>query len=302
MIVSPDVLRNDKSLSINGGHAPLRLPVEDTGICAEAAEAVVEVIKSKHTSYWGGGPQSKKLEQRVAQMLGREGAFFHNSGSAALVTGLYALGANENTNVAISSSGFVSSINAVYHMKSRPIFLPTDKDTLVCQADVSQWVQEPIDIALVTQFFGNVVDIDAIMASTKAQLLLEDGSQAFGSKLNGEYVGARGDVATFAGSNRKLLGAGQGGINVYDKAEYGVNMRKIGHHGKGSTQFGEVPGFNFRGGEIEATLALTALDFFEEKALSRNVSAAAFSNVVQAAGLKVAQPPAHLDCHVVWFD
>lgn len=302
MIVSPDVLKNDKSLAINGGKDPLATPHEDTGIIVEAAEKVAEVVRTGRTSHWGGGPQAKKLEKRFAELIGRKNAFFHNSGSAGLVTGLFALGADENTNVAIGSSGFVSAINAVYHNKSRPVFLPTNEETLVCTEDVSQWVEEPIDILLVTQFLGNVVDVDSIMKTSKARLLHEDSSQATGSKLNGQYVGALGDVSTFAGSNRKLVGAGQGGLNVYDNEEYGQRMRMIGHHGKAERQVGEVPGYNFRGGEMEATLAMAALDQMDKKAFQRNESADTFSAIMTEAGIPVARPPKHLDCHVVWFD
>ena len=302
MIIHPQLLLEDKTLAINGGRQPRNLPEEDTGICPEAAQAVAEVIKTGRTSYWRGGPKAKLVEYRFASLIGRKDAFFHNSGSAALLTGLYALGANEYSTVAISSSGFVASLNALYHMQSRPVFLPTDEQTLVCQADVSEWVANPVDILLVTQLLGNVVDIDYVLRTTQARLLLEDASQALGSILNGQYVGARGDVSTFAGSNRKLLGAGQGGINVYDDPELGERMRIIGHHGKGQTQLGEVPGFNFRGGEMEATLALAALEQFAEKAALRNESAHAFKEVVIEAGIQVAQPPLNLECEVTWFD
>lgn len=301
MIISPENMKNDKKLAINGGHEPYALPEEDTGICPEAAEAVADVVKSKRTSYWGGGPTAKKLEKRFSELIGKKDAFFHNSGSAALITGLHALGVDETKNVAISSSGFVSSINAVYHTKGRPVFLPTDENTLLCKYDVTEWVNEPIDVLLITHFFGNVVDVDPIMKCTKAKYLLEDVSQALGSKIKGQYVGAKGDVSTFAGSNRKLLGAGQGGINVYDDPEIGVKMRTISHHGKGKTQCGEVPGFNFRGGEMEATLAMASLDVMEEKAKQRINSAETFRNILKNYGIKVAEKP-DVDCEAVWFD
>jgi dTDP-4-amino-4,6-dideoxygalactose transaminase len=167
---------------------------------------------------------------------------------------------------------------------------------------VKEWVEEDVDILLATQLLGNVIDLDALLAAVRPAALHEDASQALGSKLRGDYVGHRGNVSTFAGSGRKLLGAGQGGINVYDDEEIGERMRVIGHHGKGTTQFGEVPGFNFRGGEMEATLALAALDHFEEKCGARAASAEAFRRPVLEAGLTVAHAPADLDCSVVWFD
>ncbi|MFH1469111.1 MAG: DegT/DnrJ/EryC1/StrS family aminotransferase [Pseudomonadota bacterium] len=302
MIIPPEALREDRSLAIHGGREPRPLPYEDTGVETSAADAVAEVVRTGRTSVWRGGPRARELEARFAALIGREGAFFHNSGSAALITGLHALGADEGSTVALACSGFVSAVNAVYHTHARPVFLPTDPITMVCERDPSSWVAEPIDICLVTQLLGNVVDIDGIMAATRATWLLEDASQALMSTLNGRYVGARGHVSTFAASSRKLMCTGQGGMNVYDDPELGERMRRVGHHGKAATHFGEVPGFNFRGGEMEATLGLAALERLAERAALRNRSAQAFKDVLASAGIPFAVPPAHLDCTVTWFD
>jgi dTDP-4-amino-4,6-dideoxygalactose transaminase len=301
-IKQPREVKENMDLVINSGKDPMPLPYEDTGICTEAADKVADIVRSGRTSYWGGGPVAKKLEERFAHVIGKNGAFFHNSGSAALVTGLRALDLNEGDKVAISSSGFISSLNAVYHSKTRPVFIPTDRKTLMSHYPEGYKVPEDIKVALITHFFGNVVDIDHIMEKTQAKYLLEDASQALGSKLDGTYVGFRGDVSTFAGSNRKLFGAGQGGMNVYDDPEIGTRMRTIGHHGKSDNVWSVTPGYNFRGGEMEAVLGHASLDVMQEKIILRNKSADRFSSILKEAGIEVAEPHKHLDCEVVWFD
>ncbi|MGH3773451.1 MAG: DegT/DnrJ/EryC1/StrS family aminotransferase [Pseudonocardiaceae bacterium] len=302
MLKDPDEVRKDSSLAINGGVPRQRTPAEDEGICPEAADDVAAIVRTGRTTVWGGGPKAKELESRFAALIGRGGAFFHNSGTAALLTGLFALDVDAGSTVAISDSGFVSSLNVVYYRAARPVFLPTDQRTLVCQSDVSEWVDEPPDVALLTHFLGNVVDVEAVMRSTGSARLHEDASQALGAQLNGRSVGAFGDVATFAGSHRKLLGAGQGGLNVYDDPAMGRKMRILSHHGKADRQVGEVPGFNFRGGDMEATLALAALDRLEARAEARVATAAAMSAIFGEAGLTTAVSAPDLDCRPVWFD
>ena len=302
MILTPQEVEQNRNLVINGADSPRICLSMDNGICAEAISDVVKVIESGTTCYWRGGPKTHELEQKFAALIGRKAAFFHNSGSAALLTGLYALGADENSVVAISSSGFVASLNAVYHARSRPVFLPTCPSTLVVESDVSQWVEEPVDVLLVTQFFGNVIDIDRVRISSKTRFVLEDASQALGSQLNGQMVGAHGDVATFAGSQKKLLGSGTGGINVYDNPEFGERMRILAHHGKGETQYADVPGFNFFGGELEATLALAALARLLEKVALRQEAAQRMIEVLKSAGLQCASPPSQLKSDIAWFD
>jgi dTDP-4-amino-4,6-dideoxygalactose transaminase len=297
-----DPLKVIESININVSIVPKVNLEIDYAICKEAANEVAEIVKSGRISYWWGGVRTRSLERKISDLVGRKDAFFHNSGSAALLTGLAALGVHENSRVAITSAGFVSSINAVYHCRARPIFLPTSEETLVVQNDLKDWVGDYVDVALLTQFLGNVIDVKRVKESVKANYVLEDASQALGSIIDGRYVGSHGDIATFAGSQKKLLGSGQGGINVYDNPLYGERMRRISHHGKAYTQYGEVPGFNFYGGEIEATLALFALDQLEEKASCRERCGNAMIEILERAGLRCSKPPVGYTTRVAWFD
>ena len=298
----PEVVRGDPSLAANGGRAPRPEPRLEYGVVTEAADAVADVVRSGITCYWRGGEKTRALEAVFAEKIGRRGAFFHTSGSGALISGLHALGAEYGTPVGISSAGFVASLNAVYHCRARPLFLPTDPATLVvsCESDPG-FVVAP-EILLVTQFFGNLIDIDRLRALWKPRAVLEDASQALGSWIHGVPVGSHGEVATFAGSVKKLLGSGTGGINVYDDPELGERMRILAHHGKGHRQYAEVPGFNFFGGEIEATLALAAMERLEDRATARNATGEAMLEVLSGAGLRCGRPPAGVDGFVAWFD
>ncbi|MGT2809671.1 UDP-4-amino-4-deoxy-L-arabinose--oxoglutarate aminotransferase [Streptococcus intermedius] len=294
---------NIKGLRFNTeGALPANSPYEDTGICPEAAEEVSEVIRSGKVSYWGGGPKAKKLEKEFSDLIGRRHSFFHSSGSSALITAVRAFDLAPGTDVAITSSGFISSLNAVYHANLRPRFIPTDPETLLGKVSDNSHFDSSPTLALVTHFFGNVVDVDDLVQKLSPKYLIEDASQALGSKYKNKYVGGVGDISTFAGSNRKLFGAGQGGINVYDDDDLGKRMRIISHHGKHNNVDSITPGYNFRGGEMEAVLGLYSLKVLNEKAKKRNDSAEAFSKIVLDAGIQLAQKDKELDCEIVWFD
>ncbi|MFE7331410.1 DegT/DnrJ/EryC1/StrS family aminotransferase [Streptomyces sp. NPDC057565] len=300
----PDELKQDRSLAINGGTPRFdELPWEDTGIVAEAADDVAALIRTRRTVYWGGGPHSKRLEADFAALIGRDRAFFHQSGTAALQTALFALGVDEGTPVALSDSGFVASLNAIYHLRARPVFLPTHPDTLQCVDDVAEWTDgTPVHTALITHFFGNVADVEAIRSSSGAQYLVEDGGQAHGATLRGKPVGSYGEIGSFAGSTKKLVTAGQGGLNVYDGPDIDWRMRTYGHHGKSGNFEGVFPGYNFRGGEIEAILAHAALRQLPERVAARNATADAMFEIFDDAGIRTARPAVGLDCTPAWFD
>ncbi|WP_154814086.1 DegT/DnrJ/EryC1/StrS family aminotransferase [Actinophytocola xinjiangensis] len=300
---NPAQVQADSSLVMNGG--PRRIThelVEDTGIAVTAADDVADIVRTGRTVYWGGGPRSKRLEREFADHIGRSMAFFHNSGTAALQTALFALGVTDGTPVAITDSGFVASLNVIQHLRARPVFLPTAPETLLCQEDVSDWV-DGVDVhtALLTHFFGNVLDAPATFASTGAEYLVEDAGQAHGATLRGRPVGSFGDIGSFAGSHKKLVTSGQGGLNVYDDPTIDFRMRAYAHHGHSQGE-NIYPGYNFRGGEMEATLGLAALADLPTRVAARNRTAAAITEILEKAGLTVARTPAGLDCTPAWFD
>lgn len=301
---APSEVARSVKLAINGSSPRLvEMPREATGIATSAAADVAAVVESGRTVYWGGGPAAKKLEREFAASIGRRAAFFHSSGTAALQTALFSVGVEEGDEVALSNSGFVASLNVVYHLRARPVFLPTDPQTLVCRPGLPDAVDaHTIKAAMVTHFFGNVVDVPRMRAALPGVAFIEDAGQAHGAYLRGQPVGSFSDVGSFAGSHKKLVTAGQGGLNVFDDESVEWRMRTYAHHGKAGNFEGEFPGYNFRGGEMEAVLASAALAELGERVAARNRTAAAIRAVLDDAGIPSASVAPTLDCSPSWFD
>lgn len=235
--------------------------------------------------------------------MGREFAFFHNSGTAALQTALFASGVNEGDSVAVTSSGFIASLNVIYHLRCRPVFLPTDPNTMLVQQDVEKEIKANHPrAAIITHFFGNVVDLSATCGCMDETFLIEDGGQAHGAFYDDRPVGSYSDVGSFACSNKKLVTAGQGGLNVCDDERLNEAMRVYSHHGKNSDGNEVILGYNFRGGEMEAVLASHALSNIKERVTSRNAAARIFQDRFDQAGIKYAVPFSEVDCKPAWFD
>lgn len=301
-ITTPELISTSRRLALNGGQPAFHaVPPEDQGIAVGAADEVAEVVRSGRTVYWGGGPKVKRFEAAFAARLGKRHSFFHNSGSAALVTAVFATNCGPNHPVVIGSSGFVAAVNAVYHNRARPYFIATDPRTLQATADGYEAPGERPAALLVTHFLGNVVDVPSIARVVGANYVVEDAGQAHGARLDGALVGSMSDIGSFAGSHKKLVTAGQGGCNVTDDAVLDARMRMVGHHGKSSRAVGEVPGFNFRGGEMEAVLGFHALQELDARVAARNATAAAITGVLVDAGITVAAPLSER-AEPAWFD
>lgn len=302
--MTPAQVLANKNLVINGGCRVIKQEIaEDTGIVADAFGDVASVVKTKHTQYWGGGPKAHELERGFAAYVGKQYAFFHNSGTAALQTALFASGVGDGDAVAISSSGFIASLNVIYHLRCRPVFLPTDPKTMVVRQDVSQYVKGlHLKSAIITHFFGNVVDLSSTCEQMEGALIIEDGGQAHGAFYEGRPVGSFGDIGSFACSNKKLVTAGQGGLNVTDDPHLIEMMRVYAHHGKDRHGVETVPGYNFRGGEMEAVLAIHALRDLAKRVNARNKVAKIFHKRFKESGINFAVPFDGVDCSPAWFD
>lgn len=300
----PSAVLASPRLAIHGGVRLLDpTPREDGGLVREASSTVAAIVRRGRTVEWGGGAFAKRYEREVAALTGRRDGFFHNSGSAALHTALFSVGVAAGDTVAIGNSGFIAALNSIAHLGARPVFLPTDRDTLVVSRDVSEFTAGVTPKAsLLTHFFGNIADVRATHKSSGAEFMIEDAGQAAGGSAYGLPVGASGDVGSFAGSLKKLMTSGQGGINVFDAESVGNRMRAFAHHGKDEFGRESFPGFNYRGGEMEAALGLAALPLLEARAADRNRTAETIRAALSDLDVKTGQADSSIDARPVWFD
>lgn len=302
MIREPAELREDRSLAVHGGRAPRELPPQYSGVVPDAAESVAGVVRSGSVTTWSGGGAKEKLESQFARMMQRRHACFVNSGSAALLLALVTLRGDElgAWPVGVTAS-YVSAINAVYHAGARPVFLPTDPQTLVASTRGLPAADRKAECLLATHFLGNGVDVAEIQKTIGAKASIVDASQALGATVGEAPMGVTGDVVCFSGSFRKLLGAGTGGIAVFDDARLELPMKTLARHGIDPNEIPALPGYSFWGGEIEATLALAALSRLNERVRQRRETVSAMTRVLDQAGIDRAQPTHVFGDHTLWF-
>jgi perosamine synthetase len=126
---------------------------------------------------------------------------------------------------------------------------------------------------IASHIYGLPCDMTKLVSIAKKHgiLLIEDCSQAIGSKLNGIKLGSIGDVAVFSFQDKKTLTTGEGGLilfknqNAYNRSITLLDHGRIEH----SKNFHQVIGPNYRMTNLQAAIGLAQLEqlngFLEKK-------------------------------------
>lgn len=169
----------------------------------------------------GGGAEVALFEEEFAGWLGRRYAVALASGPLALLCALRAAAIGPGDEVVLSSHGFRETGHAVALAGARPVF-----------ADIDYWsgcinptkVEAAITGRTRAVIGSNVNGHPAAWSELRnltdqsGLLLIEDSSEAIGSRYKGALVGSFGDCAIFDLSAPLALNCGQGGMVVTDDA------------------------------------------------------------------------------------
>jgi dTDP-4-amino-4,6-dideoxygalactose transaminase len=105
------------------------------------------------------------------------------------------------------------------------------------------------------------------LAASQGLLLIEDSSEAIGSRYQGQLVGTFGDCAVFDLSQPGALTAGEGGIVVTDDAELARKLKALRARRpqeRHSVVLGEFPPYRAEMSELNAALGLTQLQRLDD--------------------------------------
>ncbi|UZE50316.1 DegT/DnrJ/EryC1/StrS family aminotransferase [Rhodopseudomonas sp. P2A-2r] len=243
------------------------IALSDPDITMAEIEAVDRVMRSAQLS---SGPLVEEFEQAFASYLGRRYAIAVPSGTIGLLLALKAHGIGAGQEVIASSYSFRETMHAIAIAGATPAFADVDYWAGTLAPDkVEARVTANTRAIVVSNTNGHPAawtELRAI-AVKHGVLLIEDSTEAIGSRYKGELVGSFGDVAVFDFSQPSALTCGEGGMVVTDDVDIAVTLRRLRSHRRderASVVVSSTPPYQAAISNIAAALGLAQLQRLDE--------------------------------------
>lgn len=226
-----------------------------------------------------GGKHVSELERQLANYVGVKHCISCANGTDALSLVMMAWGIKEGDAVFLPDFTFFSTGEIVSLSGATPIFVDVDRNTFnIDPVKLEQTIEKILDegklspkVVIPVDLFGLPADYHEIekIAHKYSLLILEDGAQGFGGRINEKKACSFGDAATTSFFPAKPLGCyGDGGAIFTNDDKLAELLGSIKIHGKGSNKYDNVRiGINSRLDALQASVLKVKLKTFIENEL-----------------------------------
>ncbi len=246
----------------------------------KAIQDVQDVLRSGKVNYWTG-PKGMEFEKQFAKWQGSKYAISVATGTAALHVSLASLGVGPGDEVIVPSYTFIATSFSVVQAGAIPRFADVNiDDHCISIASAEKLVNERTKAIIPVHLYGNVCDMDTLMAFAKKHdlFVIEDNAEAFGGYYKGRKTGTIGHMAACSFcQNKTFTTGGEGGMITTDDEELAWNARSFRDHGYDVKQrlslleleqklpyIHNVVGWNYRMTEMQSAIGLAELDRMDD--------------------------------------
>jgi dTDP-4-amino-4,6-dideoxygalactose transaminase len=162
----------------------------------------------------GDGPFGRRVEGRLAALLGAPRVLLTTSCTHALELALLALGIGPGQEVICPSFTFVSTANAILRVGAEPVLADIEESSLgLDPADAERRLSPRTAALLPVHYAGFAAPMDALLdlARTRGLKVIEDAAQGLGASFRGRPLGTLGDAGCFSFHETKNVTCGEGG-------------------------------------------------------------------------------------------
>jgi dTDP-4-amino-4,6-dideoxygalactose transaminase len=224
-----------KVLALYGGPKAVTLPMPRHPVTGhEEINGVVRALMTGQFSQVTRGGVVAEMEDAIVAYFGVRHCHSFNSGTAAIASGLFALGVGPGDEVLTASNTWISGVCAICHAGAVPVFCDVKKGAQhIDPGEIRRKAGPHTKAVIVTHLWGIPADMDPIMAAARERGLavLEDGSHAHGGRYKGKLLGTIGDIGAFSLQGSKAIVAGEGGFLITNKTLWYERSMIPGDHG-----------------------------------------------------------------------
>jgi perosamine synthetase len=212
-----------------------------------------------------------KFEKQFAEYQQQSYALATSSCTGAIHIALMALGVKASDEVIIPDITWIASVEPVLYIGAKPVFVDVLKDTWCINPEkVEAAITPKTKAILVVHVYGNLVDMDAIMAIAKKHnlLVLEDAAEGLGSEYKGRKAGSIGDAGVFSFHGTKTMSTGEGGMLVTNNQAIIERAKILNDHGRdpkiGKTFWMKEYGYKYKMSNLQAAMGCAQIERADE--------------------------------------
>jgi dTDP-4-amino-4,6-dideoxygalactose transaminase len=270
---------------------------------AELLEAFRQAL---HAAAFVGGAEVEAFEREFAAYCGTKYCVGVASGTDAVRFALMASGVGRGDAVVTVSHTFIATVEAISQAGADTEFVDIDVQTYCMSPDaldaylsgctkdpstgrpIGSRTGKPIKAVLPVHLYGQVADMDAILATaTKYNLLvIEDACQAHGAEYRSgggvwRRAGTFGKAAAFSFYPGKNLGAcGEAGAITTDDEQVAKTIRMLREHGQAKKYYHDLEGYNGRLDAIQGAFLRVKLRHLDKWNAQRREAAARYNELL----------------------
>ncbi len=244
---------------------PFGKPIFDNNLYMNSIKKILDSGKLVH------GSNLEEFENSFKKFTKAQDAISVSSCTTGMQLFYNVLQISNGDEVIVSSQTHVATAHAIESCGAKPVFIDSEKDTGNIKIDdIEKRINKKTKAITIVHYLGNPVNMEKIKKLAKKYNLyiLEDCALALGAKIKKKHVGLFGDAGFFSFYTVKHMTTGEGGMIIIKNKKFSKIIRKMRAFGynKNLNQR-KIPGqydvdtfgFNFRMGEINASIGINQL-------------------------------------------
>ena len=248
--------------------------LHEPSLGVEEDKNLKECIKTNMVSSFG--PFVEKFEKSISNFTKSKYAISTINGTSALHIALKVIGLKEKEEVLIPAFNYIASTNATLYCGGIPHFVDINKQDLGIDVEkleeylkkntklvknklINKLSRNTIRAVLPTHVYGNPMDLDKLIRLCKKYNLkiIEDATEAVGSKYKNKHLGTIGDIGTLSFNGNKIITTGGGGMILVNNSKYSKLARHLTTVAREKSKFfigHDMVGYNYKLPNINAAL------------------------------------------------